>query len=58
MEHGYSFEKQNGIYEIVLDNRHQAEEIAELLPNKFSEMFVIEQISVEEIFKQINSHGG
>ncbi len=57
-KHGFQFEIQNGVFEVVLQDKKDAEHIASLLPNKYSEMFLIEQRSIEEIFKLINSGDG
>ncbi len=54
LTNGFEFEMNNGLFNIVLHVKDDAEHIANLLPNKYSEMFLIEQPSIEEIFKFIN----
>ncbi|MFA1819535.1 ABC transporter ATP-binding protein [Virgibacillus oceani] len=57
LDHGFQFECINGVFEITLQERKDAEYIAALLPNTYSEMFLIEKPSIEEIFKHINNGG-
>ncbi|MBP1971756.1 ABC-2 type transport system ATP-binding protein [Virgibacillus natechei] len=57
LEHGFRFEVKNGIFEVILQDKKDAEYVASLLTNTYSEMFLVEQRSIEEIFKLINNGG-
>lgn len=57
-EHGFPFERNNGIFDIKLGSKEDAKYIASLCSNEYSEMFLVEQESIEDIFKHINKSGG
>lgn len=57
LEQGFQFNVSNGIFEIELKDKKAAEYISTLLTNPFSELYLVEQRSIEEIFKLINREG-
>lgn len=57
LELGFEYKVSNGIFEIGLKDKKDAEYIASLLTNPFSELYLVEQRSIEEIFKLINREG-
>lgn len=57
LEHGFRFEIKNGIFEVLLQDKQDATYITTLLPNPYSEMLLVEQRSIEEIFKLVNNGG-
>lgn len=54
LDHDFQFEIKNGVFEVLLQEKQDAEYIASLLSNSYSEIFIVEQRSIEEIFKLIN----
>lgn len=53
----FQYKFNNGVYEIEIINEKDAELIVNNLPNKHSEMFIVESPSIQEIFKKVNSGG-
>ncbi|SEN99350.1 ABC-2 type transport system ATP-binding protein [Amphibacillus marinus] len=54
LAHNFTYEVKNGTYEVFLQKKQDAESIAALLTDSYTEMFIVEQCSIEEIFKLIN----
>ena len=57
IKNNYQYQYNDGIFEIIIDNEKDAEFIANNLSDKYSELFVIESPSFQEIFKKVNSGG-
>ncbi|MEW9501736.1 ABC transporter ATP-binding protein [Jeotgalibacillus marinus] len=55
---GVIYELKDNVYEIALKDKQDSQQIVDLLPNKFSEMFIIEKPNLENIFKNVFSEKG
>lgn len=54
VENKIKFTKYKEIYEIVVNQKSDAEMIYDVLPNKYSDIFTIEKQSLESIYRHVN----